>query len=69
MTQFDAALNDFLRRYNGHLDDTRTNYIFPYGVDVEGPVTYDVPVHRLRTIDDINKLDDLFQDIGFLSSP
>ena len=64
---FAIALNNFLARYNAYLDAQASEFVFPFGVDEDGVVTWNVPIERLRTIPDINHLDSLFQEMGFLS--
>lgn len=64
---FELARNDLLARYNAKLDRDAKVLVFPFGVDEEGLVAYEVPLWRVTTIQQLNLLDKTLREMGFLS--
>ena len=66
---FGIALSHFLSRYNAYYDCRDREYVFPFGVDTDGPVTYHIAHDRILTVQEINHYDAVLTEMGFLSTP
>ena len=64
---FDLALADLLRRYSAYSSPNDSCYVFPFGVDADGAVTFNVPIENVTRVRHVNELDVALREMGFLS--